>query len=132
MKKLFKAFALALGVAVALSMAEVERARIKTVAAGVEPVVLEPINIADTQLIPNSDGRTLIRVIAPAEAVKVTVVTPNLVGGNPIADLENEVGISKVEMMGPFDPSIYNNAKGQLEVKVNKAGIKLEVFNVEF
>jgi hypothetical protein len=132
LKKLFKAFALALGVAVALSMAEVERARIKTVAAGVEPVVLEPINIADTQLIPNSDGRTLIRVIAPAEAVKVTVVTPNLVGGNPIADLENEVGISKVEMMGPFDPSIYNNAKGQLEVKVNKAGIKLEVFNVEF
>jgi hypothetical protein len=132
LNKLLKSFALALGVAVALSMAEVERARIKTVAAGIEPVVLEPINIADTQLIPNTDGRTLIRVIAPAEAVKVTVVTPNVVGGNPIADLENEVGISKVEMMGPFDPSVYNNAKGQLEVKVNKAGIKLEVYNVEF
>jgi hypothetical protein len=113
-------------------MAEVPRARQKTVAAGIEPIVLEPINIADTQLIPNADGATLIRVIAPAEAVKVTVVTPNLVGGNPIADLENEVGISKIEVMGPFDPSIYNNANGQLEVKVNKAGIKLEVYNVSF
>jgi hypothetical protein len=34
--------------------------------------------------------------------------------------------------MGPFDPGTYNNANGQLEFKVNKAGVKIEVFNVDF
>lgn len=133
MKKMLKAFALAVGVALAMSMAEIERARTKTSAAGLEPVIIEGLSAADTQLIPNPDGRTLIRITNGAEANKVTVVTPNVVGGNAIADLVNEIGISKVEVMGPFDPGTYNNAKGQLEVKFEKvAGVKIEIFNVDF
>jgi hypothetical protein len=131
MKKVLKAFALALGVAVAMSMAEVERARQKTEAKGAEPVVVEPV-ANDTQLIPNGDGTTLLRITAPAEAVEVTVITPNQVGGNPIEDLKNPIGSSKTEVMGPFDPGVYNNSKGQLEVKINKSACKVEIFNVTF
>lgn len=132
MRKVLKPFLWALGIALAMSMAEVERARTKTKAAGIEPVVIEGLLAADTQLIPNKDGRTLIRVIAPAEEIEVTVVTPGSVGENPVADLVNKVGSGKVEVMGPFDPNVYNNANGFLEVKVNKAGVKIEVFNVDY
>jgi hypothetical protein len=89
MKKFLKSLGLAIGVALALSMAEVQRARQKTTAAGAEPTVIEGLVANDIQLIPNADGRTLIRVLAPAEAIEATVITPNTVGGNPIEDLKN-------------------------------------------
>lgn len=132
MKKFLKTFGLAIGIALALSMAEVERATTKYTAKGAEPVVIEGLVAGDSQLIPNKNGNVIIRVIAPAEAIEVTVVTPGEPGGNPVEDLKNPIGSGKVEIMGPFDPTVYNNAKGQIEVKVNKAGVKIEIIEVAF
>jgi hypothetical protein len=133
MKTLLKIGA-ALGLAAAaLMMAEIERAVQKTVAAGAEPVVFEGLSAADTQLILNKSGKVVIRVTNGAEAIIATIVTPNTVGGNPIEDLKNNIGANKVEIMGPFDPAVYNNAKGQLEVKFDKVtGVKLEIYEVDF
>lgn len=128
-KKLMKV-GFALGLAV--MMAEVERATTKYGAKGAEPVVIEGLLAADTQLIPNPNGNVILRILAPAEEIEVTVVTPNEVGGNPIADLVNKIASGKVEIMGPFDPSVYNDAKGKLNVKVNKAGVKIEIIEVAY
>jgi hypothetical protein len=120
----------ALGLAV--MMAEVERLPTKYNAKGAEPVVIEGLLAADTQLIPNKNGNVILRIIAPAEEIEVTAVTPNEVGGNPIADLTNKIASGKVEIMGPFDPSVYNDAKGNLNIKVNKAGVKIEIIEVAY
>jgi hypothetical protein len=133
MKTLLK-IGLALGVAVAATMmAEIERAPQKPIAQGVKATVIEGMSAADTQIIPNPNANVMLRITAGAEAIKVTVVTPNAPGGNAIADLENEIGIGETEVMGPFDPTVYNNSKNQLEVKFNKvAGVKMEVYQVSF
>lgn len=128
-----KLFVIGFALGAAVMMAEVERATQKTVAAGAEPVVIEGLNAADTQLINNKNGNVMIRVTNGAEAIQATIVTPNTVGGNPIEDLKNAIGANKVEVMGPFDPNVYNNAKGQLELKFDKVvGVKLEIFEVTF
>lgn len=133
MKKSLLKIGLALGVAAAaVMMAEVERAATKYTAQGAEPTIIEGMAAGDTQLIPNKNGNIILRVTGPAEAIEVTVVTPNVVGGNVIEDLKNPIGSSKVEIMGPFDPNVYNNSKGQIEVKFNKAGVKLEIIEVAF
>lgn len=132
--KWIKRIGLAFGLAVMFMMAEVERATFKPVAAGTVPTVLEGLSAADTQLIPNKLGNVTIRINnGGAEATKATVVTPNAVGGNLIADLENEVAPGATEIMGPFDPSIYNNSKGFLELKLTKvASVKLEIQETGF
>lgn len=113
-------------------MAEVERAAQKPTPVGAEPTVIEGLLAPDIQLIANKNGDTILRVInGSAEATTVTIVTPGEVGGNPVADKEVTVGAGKTKLIGPFDPSIYNNAKGKLEVKFSKVTtIKLEVTRV--
>lgn len=130
MKKFLKMVGLALGVAVALSMAEIERAATKYTAKGAEPTIIEGLSAADTQLIPNKNGTVIIRVVNGAEAIVATVVTPGEQGGNPVADLTNNIGANKIEIMGPFDPSVYNNSKGFIELKFDKVvGVKLEIID---
>lgn len=135
MRKWLVQLGLALGAAVMFMMAEIERNPQQTVAAGSVPTVLEGLNAADTQLINgNQNGNIILRVTnGGAEATKVTVVTPGTVGGNPVGDLENEIANGATEVMGPFDPNVYNNSKGQLEVKLTKTtSVKIEIFKVSF
>lgn len=136
MHKILLKIGAALGLAVAVTMmAEVERALQKPTAQGAEPVVIKEMNAADTQLIPIKQGQDVIlRVInGAAEATNVTIVTPNTVGGNAVADLVVEVPANKTKIIGPFDPSIYANANGFLEVKFSKvATVTLEATLVSF
>jgi hypothetical protein len=102
-------------------MAEVERKPQRTNHKGAVPTVVSGMSSADTQLIPNKGGDVILRVInGAAEATKVTVVTPGEVGGNLVADLEVEVAATTTKLIGPFDPAVYNNASGFLEVKLSK------------
>lgn len=114
-------------------MAEVERVPDQPGAAGKEPTVVEGLNAADTQLIPNKNGNVSIRVTNGAEEIEVTIVTPGEVGANPVGDRVVKVGANKTKIIGPLDPNVYNNSKGQLEVKFNKVvGVKLEITQVGF
>ena len=115
-------------------MAEQNRVPDQPTANGKEPTVLEGLSAADTQIIPNKNGDVTLRVVnGSAEAVKVTIVTPHEQGGNPVADKEVEIAAGKTKVIGPLDPSVYNNAKGNLEVKFNKvANIKLEIQKTAF
>lgn len=113
-------------------MAEVERKPQRTNHKGAAPTVVSGMSAADTQLIPNPNGDVILRIInGSAEACKATIVTPGEVGGNAISDQEVEVGAGASKIAGPFDPEVYNNAHGQLEVKFNKvATITMEVTRV--
>jgi hypothetical protein len=114
-------------------MAEVERAAQKPTAVGAVPTVISGMSSSDTQLISNKNGDTILRVInGAAEATKVTIVTPGEVGGNPIADKEVEVAATTTKIIGPFDPSIYNDVHGKLNVKFSKVTtVTLEVTQVK-
>jgi hypothetical protein len=132
MKSLRK-LAWALGAAIVFMMAEVERAAQKPTAAGVVPAVIEGMNAADTQLIPNKNGTVTLRITNGAEENTVTIVTPNEAGGNPIEDKKVVLAAAAVKIIGPFDPGTYNNSKGQLEVKMTKvAGVKMEIQDTSF
>lgn len=102
-------------------MAEVERKPQRATHKGAAPTVISGMLAPDTQLIPNKQGDVILRVInGGSETTKVTVVTPGEVGGNAIADSEVEVAAGATKIIGPFDPAVYNNANGQLEVKLSK------------
>jgi len=113
-------------------MAEVKRTPDVPTASGLEPTVIEGMNTADVQIIANKRGNVLLSVKnESAEATEVTIITPNTVNGNAIADKVVSVPASKTRKIGPFAQSTYNNKKGNLEVKFSKTtSIKLEVTEV--
>ncbi len=125
-------FVLGFAFGAAVMMAEVERVPDSLTASGAEPTVISGMSAADIQLIPNKNGNVQLRVInGSAEATKVTIVTPGEQGGNPVADKEVEVAAGKTKVIGPFDPNVYNNVKGFLEVKFSKvATITMEIQKV--
>ena len=48
-----------------------------------------------------------------------TVVTPNTQDGLAITDLTLTTTAAKIQLWGPFPPSIYNNASGNMVVTVS-------------
>jgi len=114
-------------------MAEVTRAPQVPTAAGSVPTVISGMSSADTQVIPNKNGDLILRVInGGSETTKVTIVTPNEVGGNPIADREVEVTAGATKIIGPFDKGTYNDLHGNLNVKFSKVTtVTLEITEVK-
>jgi hypothetical protein len=113
-------------------MAKVERKPQRATHKGLTPTPVTGMLVPDTQLIPNKNGDVLLRLInGSGEATKATIVTPGEVDGNAVGDLEVEVGATSAKVIGPFDPAIYNNEEGQLEVKLSKVTtVSLEVIRV--
>ena len=73
---------------------------------------------ADVFFVPNNGDVRLI-VTNAAGANNVTVTTPGTVDGNAIADLVIPLTASKTYVLGPFPPSVYNNASGQIRFTVS-------------
>jgi hypothetical protein len=113
-------------------MAKVEHKPQRTSAKGTVPTVVSGLSAADTQVIPNKGGDVLIRVInGGAEATNVTVATPGEVDGNAIADLVVAVANGVTKDLGPFDPAVYNDEEGNLNITLSKvATVTLEVKRV--
>jgi hypothetical protein len=113
-------------------MAEVARTAQVPTPVGIVPTVIEGMSAADVQIIPNKNANNILRVVnGGSETTKVTIVTPNEVGGNPIADREIEVAAGATKLIGPFDKATYNNRKGNLEVKFSKVtSVKLEITQI--
>ena len=73
---------------------------------------------ADVFFVPNN-GNVRLVVTNSAGANNLTVTTPGTVDGNAIADLVIPLTASKVYVIGPFPPSVYNNSAGQLRFTVS-------------
>lgn len=101
-------------------MAEVPVSVQRPTAAGLKPTNTGSLSTSNTYLVPN-DGKTVLRVNNKSgEATKVTIKTPNTVGGNAIADKEVEVIAGEERIIGPFERDTYNNVDGNLEVTFSK------------
>lgn len=101
-------------------------------ASGETPTRKGSLSASDTYLIPN-DGNTILEVVNKgSEDTVVTIVTPNDVGGNAIADKTVTVAKETGEkVIGPFPKSTYNNAKENIEVKFSKvASVTMAVISL--
>lgn len=66
-----------------------------------------------------NDGRTVLVITNGAGSNTVTVQTPGTQDGLAITDLTATVAASKVHVLGPFPPTIYNDALGRVLVTVS-------------
>ena len=73
----------------------------------------------NTYYVPN-DGRVLLLLLSAAGAT-VTVTTPNTVDLMAIADLAITATGAATQVHGPFPPSIYNDANGNIKLAVSAA-----------
>src|SRR5688572_8313386 len=64
-----------------------------------------------------NDGRTIFHVKnASVGDITLTFTTPGLVGGVAIADPTVVVTAGEERIIGPFEPSIFNNSSGLVAV----------------
>lgn len=64
---------------------------------------------------PNS-GKEFFHVKTGGTGATVTVQTPGTVDGNAIADKSYVLGTNTERMIGPFPPSVYNQADGSVYI----------------
>ena len=64
-----------------------------------------------------NDGRTFIEVENGATQVVVTVLIPITVDGQAVADPTFTVPLNEDHLFGPFPPSVYNNANGNVNAE---------------
>jgi hypothetical protein len=69
---------------------------------------------ANTYYVPN-DGRVFL-ILASAGGGTVTVTTPNTVDLMGIADLAITAGLGLTQVHGPWPPSVYNDANGNVKL----------------
>lgn len=76
---------------------------------------------SNTYLVRN-DGKTVLHFKKSGVGdCDVTIITPNTVGGNAIADKVVTVPASTGDVfIGPFPPSIYNDSNGDLEFSLEE------------
>ena len=62
-------------------------------------------------------GRQIVEIVnGDSSSMTVTVVTPGTYKGKAIADDTITVGAGVRKHIGPFDPEIYNNSSGQVDL----------------
>ena len=64
----------------------------------------------------NGDGGAFLHVKTSGTPCDVTVQTPGTVDGEAIADRVVSLGAATEAMVGPFPPSVYNQADGTVYV----------------
>lgn len=85
-------------------------------------VLATDTGIADGHSFANSDGDVILYVSnGDATARDITIQTPGTVAGKgtssePIAERTVEVGAGAIKFIGPFAPSIFNQADGSVYV----------------
>ncbi len=87
---------------------------------------------ADNYIVRNNGRVLLYFVKTGAGAAVVTVVTPNTVGGLAIAERTIAVAATTgLVWAGPFDPGIYNDSNGDLDVSTDEdTGITVEAVQI--
>lgn len=90
------------------------------------------MDAADNYIVRN-DGRVLLHFVKTgAGDADITIVTPKTVGGLAVADQTFTVPATTGNVWaGPFDPDIYNDASGDLDVSTDEdTGITIEAVQI--
>lgn len=78
-----------------------------------------------------NDGRVLLEVgSVDAGAQNVTVVTPGSQGGLAVADLVVSVPAGGVRLIGPFAPSVFNQADGKVHIDVGVGTLRFRAYRI--
>lgn len=88
---------------------------------------------AANNYIVRNNGRVLLHFVKTgAGNATITIVTPGTVGGLAIADQTFTVPASTGNVWaGPFSPSIYNDASGDMDVSTDEdTGITVEAIQI--
>lgn len=81
----------------------------------------DPISTTDRFLFPNS-GREYVLIKKGTGTVDVTIDVPVTVDGLAVADRTVAVAANESRLLGPFDPSVYNNGDGKVALSFSAAG----------
>jgi len=98
-----------------------------TIGAGA-PAVLAPANCAvgGDQFL--NDGRTILYFKNTNVTTRtVTIATAGTIGGLAIADVTVAVAQDETRIVGPFDPRIYNDASGYVQLTYTAVATLLTV-----
>lgn len=68
-----------------------------------------------------NDGRTILCILNTGTACNLTLITPVTKAGLAVADPVIAVPIhaTRVTMLGPFEPGIFNNSDGDIEIDID-------------
>lgn len=83
--------------------------------------------------ITRNNGRMILHFIkAGAGNATITIVTPNTVDGLAVAERTFVVtGSGGVEFAGPFNPGVYNDASGDMDVSTDEdTGITVQALQI--
>lgn len=78
------------------------------------------VSASDVYYFPNN-GRVVLVVTNAAGSNTVTVQTPGTVDSLAVTDLTATITASKTFALGPFPPTIYNDAQGRVRVTFSAA-----------
>ena len=104
-------------------MGNVTLTPIQAVPQSVDGSTPQAMAAADNYIMRN-DGKTILHFIKTgANPATITIVTPKTVGIGPlaVADLTFVVDATTgIKFSGPFDPSIYNDASGDIDISTSE------------
>ena len=104
-------------------MANVTLTPLQAVPQSVDGTTPQAMAAADNYIMRN-DGRTILHFIKTgAGAATITIVTTKTVGIGPLAVAELTFTVAAttgIEFAGPFDPSIYNDASGDIDISTSE------------
>lgn len=77
------------------------------------------MSASDNYIVRNNKGLVLLFIKTGAGEATITVVTPNSVDGNAIADKTFAVPASTGVVVATFNPSVYNDGSGDIDVSTD-------------
>lgn len=113
-------------------MANVTLTPLQAVPGSVDGSTPQAMAAADNYICRNN-GRVLLHFIkAGAGSATITIVTPKTIGSLAVADLTFTVAASGgVEFAGPFNPEIYNDASGDMDISTSEdTGITVQAIRI--
>jgi len=94
----------------------------------ITPVYVTPV--ADGHSFAN-DGNQFVHIKnATGSTVYITITTPATIGGMAIADVNTAIATGTERMIGPFDPTYFNNSGGTVYVDYSATGVTVGAFKL--
>lgn len=94
----------------------------------ITPVYVTPV--ADGHSFAN-DGKQFVHIKnSSGSTIYITITTPATVGGMAIADVNEAITTGTERMIGPFDPTYFNNSGGTVYVDYSAISVTVGAFKL--